>query len=609
MSRVVGIDLGTTNSCVAVLDGDQVVVIPNAEGSRTTPSYVGFPQNGDRLVGQVAKRQAVTNPLDTIYAVKRLMGRKFEDPNVARHLSTTAYLGVAADNGDVRVKARGREYSPPEVSAIILGQMKKIAEDYLGDTVSEAVITVPAYFDDAQRQATKDAGRIAGLEVLRIVNEPTAAALAYGAGEQRNERVAVYDLGGGTFDISVLELQGGVFQVRGTAGDTFLGGEDFDRLIVDWLADGFQSEHGIDLRADRMALQRLKEGAEKAKLELSSAYDTDVTLPFICADATGPKHLARKISRAQLEELVEPLIERTLGPCRQVLVDAGMTVEDIDEVILVGGQTRMPMVQEMVARLFGRTPNRSVNPDEVVAVGAAIQAGVLCGLVQEVLLLDVTPLSIGVETAGGVFTRLITRNTTIPARMSEIFSTAADNQSFVNVHVLQGERDMAADNRSLAQFELIGIPPAPRGIPKIEVTFEIDANGILEVAAKDLGTGRMQTVHIVSTSGLDEREIGRLVDEAGATAQGDATRRELAELKNQAESLIYSSERALTEFGGALAEQERVALEQDLGECKNLLEFGSVEQLQAAILRLEASAQRIGELIYAQAAGDSEGAS
>ena len=609
MSRVVGIDLGTTNSCVAVLDGDQVVVIPNAEGSRTTPSYVGFPQNGDRLVGQVAKRQAVTNPLDTIYAVKRLMGRKFEDPNVARHLSATAYLGVAADNGDVRVKARGREYSPPEVSAIILGQMKKIAEDYLGDTVSEAVITVPAYFDDAQRQATKDAGRIAGLEVLRIVNEPTAAALAYGAGEQRNERVAVYDLGGGTFDISVLELQGGVFQVRGTAGDTFLGGEDFDRLIVDWLADGFQSEHGIDLRADRMALQRLKEGAEKAKLELSSAYDTDVTLPFICADATGPKHLARKISRAQLEELVEPLIERTLGPCRQVLVDVGMTVEDIDEVILVGGQTRMPMVQEMVARLFGRTPNRSVNPDEVVAVGAAIQAGVLCGLVQEVLLLDVTPLSIGVETAGGVFTRLIARNTTIPARMSEIFSTAADNQSFVNVHVLQGERDMAADNRSLAQFELIGIPPAPRGIPKIEVTFEIDANGILEVAAKDLGTGRMQTVHIVSTSGLDEREIGRLVDEAGATAQGDATRRELAELKNQAEALIYSSERALTEFGGALAEQERVALEQDLGECKNLLEFGSVEQLQAAILRLEASAQRIGELIYAQAAGDSEGVS
>ncbi|MSP17203.1 MAG: molecular chaperone DnaK [Myxococcales bacterium] len=609
MSRVVGIDLGTTNSCVAVLDGDQVVVIPNAEGSRTTPSYVGFPQNGDRLVGQVAKRQAVTNPLDTIYAVKRLMGRKFEDPNVARHLSATAYLGVAAENGDVRVKARGREYSPPEVSAIILGQMKKIAEDYLGDTVSEAVITVPAYFDDAQRQATKDAGRIAGLEVLRIVNEPTAAALAYGAGEQRNERVAVYDLGGGTFDISVLELQGGVFQVRGTAGDTFLGGEDFDRLIVDWLADGFQSEHGIDLRADRMALQRLKEGAEKAKLELSSAYDTDVTLPFICADATGPKHLARKISRAQLEELVEPLIERTLGPCRQVLVDVGMTVEDIDEVILVGGQTRMPMVQEMVARLFGRTPNRSVNPDEVVAVGAAIQAGVLCGLVQEVLLLDVTPLSIGVETAGGVFTRLIARNTTIPARMSEIFSTAADNQSFVNVHVLQGERDMAADNRSLAQFELIGIPPAPRGIPKIEVTFEIDANGILEVAAKDLGTGRMQTVHIVSTSGLDEREIGRLVDEAGATAQGDATRRELAELKNQAEALIYSSERALTEFGGALAEQERVALEQDLGECKNLLEFGSVEQLQAAILRLEASAQRIGELIYAQAAGDSEGVS
>jgi molecular chaperone DnaK len=602
MGKVVGIDLGTTNSCVAILEGDQTVVIPNSEGSRTTPSVVGFADNGERLVGQIAKRQALTNPQNTVYAVKRLMGRKSEDVEVRRHAAVAAYEVSAADNGDASVRVRGRSYSPPEVSAMVLAKMKQTAEDYLGEEVNEAVITVPAYFDDAQRQATKDAGRIAGLEVLRIINEPTAAALAYGIERGGRERIAVYDLGGGTFDISILELADGVFQVKATNGDTFLGGEDFDRVIIDWLADEFAREHGgLDLRRDKMALQRLKEAAEKAKHELSSALDTDVNLPFITADATGPKHLSVQITRAQLEGLVAPLVQRTLEPCKKALGDAGLDVREIDQVILVGGQTRMPRVQEVVAQFFGRPPHKGVNPDEVVAVGAAVQAGVLKGTVQEVLLLDVTPLSMGVETAGGVFTALISRNTTIPTRKSEIFSTAVDNQSFVNVHVLQGERQMAADNKSLAYFQLVGIPPAPRGVPRIEVAFDIDANGILKVSAKDLGTGREQSVNVVPTSGLSEEQIQQIIVEAEVSAEGDAARKELADIRNQAESLLYSSERALAEFGNVLKPEDKAQLEQDLAECKQTVETGSVEDVRAAFARLEASAQKIGELIYAQA--------
>jgi molecular chaperone DnaK len=607
MGKVVGIDLGTTNSCVAILDGDQPVVIANAEGSRTTPSVVGFADSGERLIGQIAKRQAITNPLNTIYAVKRLMGRKAEDDEVRRHAGSASYTVSAQNNGDAAVEVRGRVYSPPEISAMVLARMKQIAEDFLGEPVSEAVVTVPAYFDDSQRQATKDAGRIAGLDVLRIVNEPTAAALAYGMGRQMQgrERIAVYDLGGGTFDISILELSDGVFQVKATNGDTFLGGEDFDRAIIDWLAESFAAQHGVDLRADKMALQRLKEAAEKAKHELSSATETDINLPFITADASGPKHLAVKITRDALEELVEPLVQRTLEPCKTALSDAGLDVKAIDQVILVGGQTRMPRVQEAVAKFFGRPPHKGVNPDEVVAVGAAVQAGVLRGAVQEVLLLDVTPLTLGLETAGGVFTPLIPRNTTIPTRKGEEFSTTLDNQSFVNVHVLQGERPLAADNKSLAYFQLIGIPPAPRGVPRLEVTFDIDANGILKVAAKDLGTGRVQTVNVVPTSGLSEEQIGRIVEEAEAEAGSDASRKELAELRNSAESLLYSSERALLEFGNVLSPEDRATLEQDLSDCKQVVETGNADEVREVLARLEASAQKIGELIYAQAAADS----
>jgi molecular chaperone DnaK len=607
LPRVIGIDLGTTNSCVAVMDGDQTVVIANSEGSRTTPSVVGFADGDERLIGQIAKRQALTNAENTVYAVKRLMGRKFEDADVQRLALTSPYEIVAADNGDAHVKVRGRAYSPPEVSAMILAKMRQTAEDFLGEAVTEAVVTVPAYFDDAQRQATKDAGRIAGLDVLRIINEPTAAALAYGQATETAERVAVYDLGGGTFDVSILEMEGGIFRVRSTSGDTFLGGEDFDNAVVGYLIEEFGSQHpGLDLRGDKMALQRLKEAAEKAKQELSSVLETEINLPFIAADASGPKHLQLGLTRAKLEALVEPFVQRSLEPCGRALTDAKLSAKDIDVVLLVGGQTRMPRIRTLVAEFFGAEPHRGVNPDEVVAVGAAIQGGVLTGEVQEVLLLDVTPLSLGVETAGGVFTKLTERNTTIPCRATEIFSTAVDNQDFVNVHVLQGEREMAADNKSLAYFQLVGIPPAPRGVPRIEVAFDIDANGVLTVSAVDLGTGRVQSVNVIPTSGLTETDIERIVEEAQESAEADKTRRELADARNQAESLLYTSERALSEFGEVLSPAERDNLEQDLADCRRVIGEGDLEEVREVLARLEGSAQRIGEIIY-EKAGISDG--
>jgi molecular chaperone DnaK len=608
VAKVIGIDLGTTNSCVSVMDGEQPVVIANSEGSRTTPSVVAFAETGERLIGQIAKRQAVTNAECTMYAVKRLMGSKLTDAEVQAMLAKMPYEIVAARNGDAHVRVRGKVYSPPEISAMVLTKMKSTAEDYLGEPVTDAVITVPAYFDDAQRQATKDAGRIAGLQVLRIINEPTAAALAYGRATEAAERVAVYDLGGGTFDISILELSSGVFQVRSTSGDTFLGGEDFDRVIVDFLVAKFAETHpNLNLLLDKMAVQRLKEAAEKAKHELSSASETDINLPFIAADDRGPKHLQTSLSRRDFEKMVEPLLLRTLEPCKMALEDAGLAPSDIDVVILVGGQTRMPKVHEVVGEFFGREPNRGVNPDEVVAMGAAIQGGVLTGEVQEVLLLDVTPLSLGVETAGGVFTRLIERNTTVPTRRTETFSTAVDNQDFVNVHVLQGEREMAADNKSLAYFQLVGIPPAPRGVPRIEVAFEIDVNGILVVSATDLGTGREQSVNVVPTSGLSEADIERIIAEAEASAAEDTDRRALAEVRNQAESLLYTSERALAEYGEILGDEERLALEEDLEDCKRVIESGTVDEVREVMTRLEASAQRIGEILYESAGQGGEG--
>jgi len=606
MGKVIGIDLGTTNSCVAIMSGGDPVVIANAEGSRTTPSVVAITDKGERLVGQIAKRQAITNPENTIYSIKRLMGRKYNSRQVQDAIKRLPYKIIEASNGDAHVEIRGKRYSPAEVSAMILQKMKQTAEDYLGEKVTEAVVTVPAYFDDSQRQATKDAGQIAGLNVLRIINEPTAASLAYGLDKKKDERIAVYDLGGGTFDVSILEIGEGVFEVKSTNGDTYLGGDDFDLRVMDWLVEEFKRDQGIDLRRDRMALQRLKEAAERAKIELSSSQESEINLPFITADANGPKHLVMKLTRAKLEQLVDDLIQRTVEPCKKALADAGVTARDINEVVLVGGMTRMPKVIQVVREFFGKEPHKGVNPDEVVAVGAGIQGGVLKGDVKDVLLLDVTPLTLGIETLGGIYTHLIERNTTIPTKKSQIFSTAADNQTAVTIRVFQGEREMANDNKLLGQFDLVGIPPAPRGMPQVEVTFDIDANGIVHVSAKDLGTQKEQSIKITASSGLTKEEIDRLVKDAQAHTEGDKQRRRLAEARNQADSLIYNTEKNLTEHGDKLGETDKNTIKDAIAAVRKAMEGNDPAAIESAVHTLTTASHKLAEEMYkrASAAGD-----
>ncbi len=601
MGKIIGIDLGTTNSCVAVMEGGEPKVIANVEGNRTTPSVVAFTDNDERLVGQVAKRQAVTNPTKTLHAVKRLIGRKFEDAEVKKSISISPFEIVEGTNGSVSVKVDGKVYRPAEISAMILGKMKQTAEDYLGEEVTDAVITVPAYFNDSQRQATKDAGKIAGLNVQRIINEPTAASLAYGLDKKEEEKIAVFDLGGGTFDVSILEIGDGVFEVKSTNGDTFLGGEDFDMRIVTWLADEFKRDQGIDLRGDKMALQRLKEEAEKAKMELSTTVETDINLPFITADASGPKHLNIKLSRAKYESLVEDLVERTVGPCKTALKDAGLQPSDIDEIILVGGMTRMPKVQQKVEEIFGKAPNKGVNPDEVVAIGAAIQGGVLQGDVKDVLLLDVTPLSLGIETLGSVTTKLIEKNTTVPTKKSQVFSTAADNQPAVSIHVLQGEREMAPDNKTIGRFELTDIPPAPRGVPQIEVTFDLDANGILNVSAKDLGTQKEQSIRITASSGLTEDEIERMKKDAEIHADEDKKRKELVETRNQADALVHATEKSMKDLADKVDEETKSNVEKEIENVKNALKGDDVDTIKTATEALTAASHKLAEMMYAQA--------
>ena len=601
MGKTIGIDLGTTNSCVAIMEGGDPVVIANAEGSRTTPSMVAFNDKGERLVGQIAKRQAITNPDNTIFAVKRLIGRKHASPEVQRDINIVPYKIVGADNGDAHIEIRGKAYSPAEISSMILQKMKQTAEDYLGEEVTEAVITVPAYFNDSQRQATKDAGRIAGLKVERIINEPTAASLAYGLDKKGDKKIAVFDLGGGTFDISVLEIGDGVFEVKSTNGDTHLGGEDFDLRIVDFLADEFKKDQGIDIRSDKMALQRLKEAAEKAKMELSGSQETEVNLPFITADASGPKHMNIKLSRAKLESLVSDLVDRVTQPCNMAIKDSGLKAADIDEVILVGGMTRMPKVQQKVKDIFGKEPTKGVNPDEVVAIGAAIQAGVLAGEVKDVLLLDVTPLSLGIETLGGVFTKLIEKNTTIPTKKSQVFSTAADNQPAVEIHVLQGEREMAAGNKTLGRFQLVGIPPAPRGVPQIEVTFDIDANGIVNVSAKDQGTGKEQSIKITASSGLSESEIEQLVKDAELHADEDKKRKELVEAKNMADSLIYSTEKSVSDVGDKLDDATKQGIHAAVENLKKAMEGEDLAEIKQKTDELTQASHKLAEAMYSQA--------